>query len=145
MNLFVPHVWINGVLTFRSQSATEPQVGLAVRETFRRLVRPEEVRVSGVTALATTSTASMASTTWRAAFGVGEATAAADTARATLQALAERVAAARAAAFTAELENQLMDAGRHGPWKMVEDGGSAVWVADGCCMLFVVLVEWESP
>lgn len=86
-------------------------MGLAVRETFRRLVRPEEVRVSGVTALATTSTASTASTTWRAAFGVGEATAAADTARATLQALAERVAAARAAAFTAELENQLMDAG----------------------------------
>ena len=95
----------------------------AVRETFRRLVRPEAVRVSGVTALATTSTASASATTWRAAFGVGEGgdAAAAGTARSTLQALAERVAAARAAAFTAELENQLMGAGPW--WKMMEDGG----------------------
>lgn len=110
-------------------------MALAVRETFRRLVRPDEVRVRGVTALATTSTASAASTTWRAAFGVGEATAA-DAARATLQALAERVAAARAAAFTAELENQLMDAGRltgssYGP-KRSEDGGSMWKCSLGC-------------
>lgn len=83
-----------------------PQVAQAVRETFRRLVRPEEVRVD-VAAVA----ASAASVTWRAAFGVGEAAAAAGATRATLQALAERVAAARATTFTAELENQLMDAG----------------------------------